>query len=136
MGGDIKGLQLAEFLIKKGRKVTIVSEDPPDLWGEGLPNVNNLKLNTWFQEKGIEIYREARYEEILKDGLVITTKEGDKKTLKADSIMTVFPLMKNEDLYNSLQDKVPEVYAIGACTEPKTLIVDAVKAGNELASSI
>ena len=50
--------------------------------------------------------------------------------------MTVFPLMKNEDLYNSLQDKVPEVYAIGACTEPKTLIVDAVKEANELASSI
>jgi 2,4-dienoyl-CoA reductase (NADPH2) len=136
MGGDIKGLQLAEFLIKKGRKVTIVSEDPPEMWGEGLPNVNNLKLNTWFQEKGIEIYREARYEEILKDGLVITTKKGEKKTLKADSIITVFPLMKNENFYNSLRGKVPEVYAIGASREPKTLIVDAVKEANELASSI
>ena len=26
MGGDIKGLQLAEFLVKRGRSVTIVEE--------------------------------------------------------------------------------------------------------------
>ena len=35
MGGDIKGLQLSEFLMKRGRNVTIVTEDGPEQWGEG-----------------------------------------------------------------------------------------------------
>jgi 2,4-dienoyl-CoA reductase (NADPH2) len=136
MGGDIKGLQLAEFLLKRGRKVTIATDEPPDTWGEGLPNLNNYKLNVWLQQQDIEVFRNVRYEEITKNGLVITTPEGDRKTLNADSIVPVFPLRSDEDLYASLQGKAPEVYAIGACKNPKALIVDAISDASEVASSI
>ncbi len=72
----------------------------------------------------------------MRSALVDTSKEGEKKTIKADTIIPVFPLLKNEALFSALQGKVPEVYAIGACTNPKALIVDAVKEANELASSL
>jgi len=136
MGGDIKGLQLAEFLLKRGRKVTIVTDEPPDTWGEGLPNLNNYKLNVWFQQQHMEVFRNVQYEEITKNGLVITTQEGKRKTLNADSIVPVFPLRSDEDLFDSLQDRAPEVYAIGACKNPKALIVDAISDASEIASSI
>ena len=136
MGGDIKGLQLAEFLLKRGRKVTIVTDEPPDTWGEGLPNLNNYKLNVWFQQQNIEIIRSVQYEEITKKGLVITTQEGERKAIDADSIMPVFPLRSDEDLSASITDKAPEVYSIGACKNPKALIVDAISDASEIASSI
>jgi thioredoxin reductase len=45
-------------------------------------------------------------------------------------------LKTNEDLRESLQGKVPEVYSIGACKDPKALIVDAVEDAAKIASSI
>ena len=136
MGGDIKGLQLAEFLLKRGRKVTIVTDEAPDKWGEGLPNLNNYKLNVWFAQQDIEIIRGVQYQEITQRGLIIATAEGEERVLKADSIMPVFPLRADEDLYQTLQGKVPEVFSIGACKNPKALIVDAIADASEVASSI
>ncbi len=136
MGGDIKGLQLAEFLIKRGRKVTVVTEEAANKWGEGLPNLNNYKLNVWFQQQDIEVIREVRYGEITKNSLIVSTKEGEQKTLNADSIVPLFPLRKDEDLFTRLQGRVPEVFSIGACNNPKALIVDAIADASEIASSI
>jgi thioredoxin reductase len=138
MGGDIKGLQLAEFLLKRGRKVTIVTDEAPDKWGEGLPNLNNYKLNVWFAQKGkdIEIIRGVQYQEITQNGLIVTTKEGEERMLEADSIIPVFPLRADDDLHKTMQGKVPEVFAIGASKNPKALIVDAIADASEVASSI
>jgi 2,4-dienoyl-CoA reductase (NADPH2) len=113
-----------------------VTDEPPDTWGEGLPNLNNYKLNVWLQQQNIEVFRNVQYEEITKNGLVITTQEGEKKTLNVDSIVPVFPLRSDEDLYASLQGKASEVYPIGACKNPKALIVDAISDASEIASSI
>jgi len=136
MGGDVKGVQLAEFLTKRGRKVTLVCEEDDAKYGEGLPRLNNFKLNEWFNEKRVEVIKNAQFEEITKTGLVFTTKEGERRTLKADSIVPIYPLSKNEDLYESLEGKVPEVYSIGACKNPNSMIVDAVEDAAKVACSI
>jgi pyruvate/2-oxoglutarate dehydrogenase complex dihydrolipoamide dehydrogenase (E3) component len=136
MGGDVKGVQLAEFLTKRDRKVTLVCEEDDMQYGEGLPRLNNFKLGEWFREKGVQIFRNARFEEITKTGLVFTNPDGSRVTLSADSILPVYPLKTNQDLYESLQGKVNEVYAIGACRDPKALIVDAVEDAAKIASSI
>ena len=136
MGGDVKGVQLAEFLTKRDRKVTLVCEEDDMQYGEGLPRLNNFKLGEWFKEKGVEIIKNARFEEITKTGLVFTNRDGERVTLTADSILPVYPLKANEDLRESLEGRVPEVYAIGACKDPKALIVDAVEDAAKIASSI
>lgn len=135
MGGDIKAVQLTEFLTKRGRKVTLVCEEDEMQYGEGLPRLNNFKLGEWFKEKGVEIIKGARFEEITKSGLAFSTREGERTVLHADSIVPVYPLKKNEDLYTSLQGKAPEVLAVGACKDPKALIVDAVEDAAKSASS-
>jgi len=136
MGGDVKGVQLTEFLTKRGRKVTLVCEEDDAKYGEGLARLNNFKLNEWFREKGVEVIKNARFEEITKSGLVFTTQEGNRVTLQADSIVPVYPLNKNEDLYEILQGKVSEVYSIGACKNPNSMIVDAVEDAAKVACSI
>ncbi len=136
MGGDIKGVQLSEFLLKRGRKVTLVCEEDDLTFGEGMPRLNTFKLNEWFKEQGVEIFKNARFEEITKTGLIFTDREGNRTTLNADSIVPVVPLKKNEDLYERLQGKVPEVHAVGACKDPKALIVDVVEDAAEVALSL
>jgi NADPH-dependent 2,4-dienoyl-CoA reductase/sulfur reductase-like enzyme len=50
IGGGIEGCQLAEFLVKRGRKVTIV-ETAPAL-GKGLLSDDPDRLFKWFNKKG------------------------------------------------------------------------------------
>ena len=53
------------------------------------------------------------YEEITDKGLVITTKDGSKETIEADTIIPTSIFKPNTELLESIKKKVPEVYAIG-----------------------
>jgi pyruvate/2-oxoglutarate dehydrogenase complex dihydrolipoamide dehydrogenase (E3) component len=83
-------------------------------------------LLIWFKKKGVTLISGVReYVEITEKGLTIITSDGKKQVIEADSIVTALPLTPNNELLSSLQNKVPEVYAIGDCREP-LLIADAI----------
>lgn len=134
MGGNIQGCQVAEFLVKRGRKVTIV--DTAKEIGDGLVEtfVKSFLL-MWLAEKGVTMMTEVKYEGITDKGLTITIKEGKKQTIEADTIVTAMPLQPNNELLKSLESSVPEVYAIGDCREPH-LIIDAIADGSRIARAI
>ena len=136
MGGDIKAVQLSEFLIKRGRKLTIVCEEDDMTFGEGLARLHNFKLNEYFAKNGVEVIKNASFKEITKSGLTFTAQDGKERTVEADSIIPVHPLKENLNLKESLQGKVSEIYSVGAAKKPASLIVDAVEDAAEVAFSI
>ena len=77
----------------------------------------------------------AKYVEITDKGLVIINKEGQKQLLEADTIAVALPLKPNMELFKELQNRVPQVFAIGDCNEPR-LILHAVADGYKVGSSI
>jgi 2,4-dienoyl-CoA reductase (NADPH2) len=134
MGGNIQGCQTAEFLVKRGRKVTIV--DTAEQIGEGLLEAFiKPHLLNWLDKKGVTMLPGVTYAKITDKGLTITTKKGRKQTLEADTIVTAMPLQPNAELIKSLKGSVPEVYAIGDCKEPH-LIVNAIADGSRIARTI
>jgi pyruvate/2-oxoglutarate dehydrogenase complex dihydrolipoamide dehydrogenase (E3) component len=133
IGGGLQGCELAEFLVKHNRKVTIV-EAAPEL-GEGVPERKRHSLFRWLKSKGVTMLAGIRYEEITEKGLNITTKEGKRLTITADTIIPAVPLLPNTGLIEAFKSKSPQVYFIGDCVEPK-VIIDAVAAGYNTASSI
>jgi 2,4-dienoyl-CoA reductase (NADPH2) len=133
IGGAIQGCQLAEFLVKRGRKVTIV--DTEKELGQGLAPERKTRLFYWFAKKGVALITGVKLEEINEKGLLITTEEGKKQTLEADSIIPALPFAPNTGLLNSLQGKVPEIYTIGDCDNPG-IIPDAISAGWQIANKI
>ena len=136
MGGDVKAVQLSEFLVRRGRKLTIVCEEDDMTFGEGLPRLYNFKLNEYFAKHGVEVIKNARFKEITKTGLTFTTQDGKERTVEADSIIPVHPLKENNSLKENLQGKVSEIYSVGAAKKPASLIVDAVEDAFEIAFSI
>jgi 2,4-dienoyl-CoA reductase (NADPH2) len=134
IGGAIQGCELAEFLIKRGRKVTIVdtSEELCDM----MPVRNKIKLLKWLPGKGASLISGIKeYVEINQEGLTVINGEGKRQTIEADTIVTALPLRPNPELLNALQGKVPEIYDIGDCREPG-LILSAVADGYRVANSI
>ena len=134
MGGGVQGCEVAEFMVKRGRQVTIV-DTAKTLEDARLPKARTLRLFRWFAKKAITMMTEVKYEEITDKGLTITTKDGKTQTLEADSIIPVTPWAPNTELFNSLQGKVPEVYAVGDCREPN-LMIDAIADGYWTARNI
>jgi 2,4-dienoyl-CoA reductase (NADPH2) len=127
IGSDIHGCELAEFLTKRGRKVVIV--DKVETPGDGMINHLKLQLFWWFHKKGVEMINGVKeYVRITDKGLVILTADGYNRTVQGDSIIPVMSFIPDNTLLQELQGKVPEVYAIGDCNEPK-LIVDAIASG-------
>jgi 2,4-dienoyl-CoA reductase (NADPH2) len=133
IGGELHGCEVAEFLVRRKRKVTIVEES--EVLGKGVIDFRLGLLMDWFNRKGVTIMTGVKSMEITDRGVVITTKEGKKETIEADSIVHTSPLTPNISLFESLKGKVPEVYAIGDCKEPR-LIVDAIAEGWQIARRI
>ncbi len=126
IGGAIHGCELAEFLVKRKREVTIVHTD--EVLAEGIPIEDQLRLFPWFDRKGVVRYAGVKYESITDEGLTITTKEGKKKTLKADTYIVAIPMLGNKESTNQFKGKAKEVYDVGSCVNAG-LIVDAILDG-------
>ncbi len=133
IGGGLQGCELAEFLVKRGRKVTIV--ESAETLGEGVPERKRHPLFRWLNNKGVSMIAGVKYEEITDKGLVILTKEGERQTISANTIVPAVPLKPNTELFQSLEGKIPEIYLIGDCSDPQ-VIIDAVSGGYHVANSL
>jgi 2,4-dienoyl-CoA reductase (NADPH2) len=133
IGGSMHGCELAEFLVKRGRKVTIV--DTAEAIAGDMIDLNRGRLFAWFLRKGVTTIPQVTYEAITDKGLVILTKEGNRQTIEADTIVPAMPPVSNAELRKRLEDKVPEIYSVGDCKEPR-LILDAIADGARVARAI
>lgn len=132
MGGTIHGCELAEFLIKRGRKVTIVHNGTEI--GEGMTGDDKFQFMRWIAGKNIPVITGAVIEKITDTGLIIITG-GKEQSIKADTIAFALPLQSNHALQQQLDEKLTEIYAIGDCNEPH-LIADAIAGGSKIGHSI
>jgi 2,4-dienoyl-CoA reductase (NADPH2) len=133
IGGQLQGCELAEFLVKRNRKVVIV-ESSNEL-GTGLVAERKPRLFYWFNRQGVTVLSGVKYEEITDRGLNIVTKEGQRKTLEADTIITAMALAPDMELEKALEGKASEVYAIGDC-KAAGLIIDAISDGYHVTHDI
>lgn len=133
IGGQIHGCEIAEFLVKRGRQVTII--ESAEQLGGGIPGAVRTRLLAWLAEKGVTVLTGATIEKITGKGLNITTRAGEKQTIEADAILSALPLRADTGLCEVLQKKVPEVYAIGDCHEPH-LILEATADGARIGHAI
>lgn len=127
IGGAMQGCELAEFLVKRGRTVTIV--DKSEIEGTGLTLAMSAYLFPWFEKKRVRLIGGVReFVEITDRGIDIIDREGVRMTIEADTVVPALPLESDMALVEALEGKGAEVYAIGDCAQP-SLIVDAIGTG-------
>jgi 2,4-dienoyl-CoA reductase (NADPH2) len=133
IGGLLHGCQVAAFLVKRGRHVTIV--EASDQLGEGIPVAMKPRLLEWLAEKGVAMLTGTECTEITDEGAIVRTKDGTVKTIIADTVITALPTLSNPALSKVLEGVVPEVYAVGDCGESR-LILQAIADGSRVGHSI
>ncbi len=127
IGGTIEGCRLAEFLVERCRNVTLVDRDEI-LGGEPLMRFPSIEKVTRMPE--------VQYEEITDKGLSVTTREGKRRTIEADTIITATSPSLNVELLKAIEGKVPEVYLIGIDDKEPSSIMNAIGYGYRVAKAI
>lgn len=130
IGGERVGCETAEFLAEKGKKVTITRRGPEMALKEGA-YLRPFFLNRLL-EKGVTLLTEIQYNEVSPRGLAITTEEGRKITIEADTIVLAAGSIPERELYEEVSKKVRETYLVGDCLEPRTIgeaIADGYRIG-------
>jgi len=118
VGSDLAGLEAAEFLVKRGKQVTVIDEAPAPF--EGVLIHWLVRLMPWLEAKGVVIYNGVKYGKVTSRGIDFTTAEGEDKTISADTVMVVNSYGRNEALYDALEGIVSERYLIGDAARDKT----------------
>ncbi len=129
MGGQLHGCQTAEYLLSLGKKVTIVHRESREDLGEGLLEVfMKPYLLWWLEEQGVEFITDATFEKVTKEGLQISTPEGGRRLIKADTVMTALALQPNPEIVRLAEETGASVHVVGDAGHP-ALMVDAVASG-------
>jgi 2,4-dienoyl-CoA reductase-like NADH-dependent reductase (Old Yellow Enzyme family)/NADPH-dependent glutamate synthase beta subunit-like oxidoreductase len=132
IGGGMVGCETAEFLVDRGKKVTVL--EILDRLAIGMIPVLRFPLLTRLREKGVTLFTGVKYEKIRNGELTITDKTGNQIKLKAETII-IATGSKPNDKWILLKEKLPELYFIGDCVEPCG-IKEAIATGNQVACSI
>ncbi|MEJ5201663.1 MAG: NAD(P)/FAD-dependent oxidoreductase [Anaerolineales bacterium] len=137
VGSDLAALQTVEFLVKRGKQVTLV--DTAENIGKGTGIHLLVKYPLWLQAVGVAVYTGVKkYKAVNKEGLVIETKEGQEVTLECDTVMVVTQYGQNTDLFDALEGIVQERYLVGdaASAEGPAYIHGAIRDGANVALKI
>jgi len=119
IGGTYAGCEMALFLAQKGRQVTVVESLGQDNVARDMFLGNRMHLLKLLDDNGVDILTDTETLEIIDEGIIIADKNGEKSTLRADTMMLSIDLKPGDALVKALEGKVPEVYAIGDYVEPR-----------------
>jgi 2-enoate reductase len=133
IGGGSIGCETALYLAQKGKKVTVVELLANVM--RDLHKVNKMHLLELLSATNVEILTETSVLAITNEGVNIAKKCGDKSFLKADTIVLAVGMNPREGLFETIKDRVPRVYAIGDCVEPRK-VINAIWEGFRLARLI
>ncbi|MBT4511320.1 MAG: FAD-dependent oxidoreductase [Chloroflexi bacterium] len=114
IGGDLAGCELAQFMAERGRKVTLLEKGETVAPEVGPKRLDNLQ--GFMDRAGVKVMTQVTVKEITKKNVVFETSDGKNQTIEADSVVITGEAEPNMDLYNAMEGRVPEVYAIGDCS--------------------
>jgi pyruvate/2-oxoglutarate dehydrogenase complex dihydrolipoamide dehydrogenase (E3) component len=130
IGGGLVGCELAEYLAEKGKKVTVTNILPE--MAEGVSPVLRGYLLDRLVEKGVELLTNVAYDHFGPEGVFLSTKEGTRRTIQADTIILAAGFTPCRQLYEEIKEKVPEIKLVGDCVEARS-IRDAIADGYRVA---
>ncbi|MCP4905160.1 MAG: FAD-dependent oxidoreductase [bacterium] len=132
VGGGYQGGQLAEFMIKRGRMLSLVEKGPKI--GEGVVPHQLMKLMPWLLAKGVQTLTAAEIESISGHRVTVVSR-GQRRTLEADSVIVIDAPASNPRHVDDARGLVEEVHRVGGSRAPG-MILDSIADGDRVGHAI
>ncbi len=134
IGGELVGLELAEYLAERGRRVTVL--EPSNRVGKGLFLVRRMRLIDELQgHLGVSINVGARDIRIGDHSVSYTNERAQERSVAADHVIVAQGAAANTTLADTLSAAGFTVHTIGDCTGV-SYIEGAMEDAAELAATL
>jgi 2-enoate reductase len=120
VGGGLVGCEVAVYLQKKGKKVTII-EMMKRLVPEEIDLNTRMGLMNIVKESKVEVLTDTKLLEVTGQGILVNSG-GTRRELKADSVVLAVGFKPESALRDKLEGKVPELFAVGDCVKARKII--------------
>lgn len=111
VGGGLVGLELAEFLVERGRHVAVIEESPFLAPQMSIPR--RWRTLHVLREHGAELLCSARIEAFTEAGVELKTADGEPRLVAAKQILIATGAVPNRELAKTLESLTCDVHAIG-----------------------
>jgi 2,4-dienoyl-CoA reductase (NADPH2) len=133
IGADLAALELAEFLAQRGRHVGILEMADQIAPEVGMKRRDEHMMS--LDRAKVAINTGVRIQRIERHSVVLLLESGGEHHVRADNVILAGRVEADTNLFESLRDRVPEIYAVGDCTG-LGLIKKATLEGTEAASAL
>lgn len=133
IGGELVGLELAEFLAERGRKVTVLEETNHP--GKGLFLVRRMRLLDELGHLGVDLRRGATGITIGEHRVTYTNSRRQERSVAADHVIVATGATGDDSLAEQFKTSGFSVHSIGDCTGVG-YIEGAMEAAAEVAVAI
>ena len=114
IGGELVGLELAEFLAHRGRKVTVLEES--SRVGKGLPLVRRFRVVDACKALGVPLLTDVSDFRIGDRQVSYRNAAAQERTIAADSVIVAQGAMGDASLADALSTAGLKVHMVGDCT--------------------
>ena len=126
-------IELAEFLVERGREVTVVSSLRS--MAPEMALARRWRVLRSLREHSVTLVNKVKYEEINEKGVVVSDKKANKQTFEADTVVIAEGIKNNPGLFQSLEGKLPNLYHAGDSADVR-LILGAIEDGARIGIKI
>jgi 2-enoate reductase len=120
IGGGMVGCETGHYLAKQGKTVTIM--EILKRMANDMFFMTRRRLMDELRNKKVTLLASTTCEEINEGGVLVTTAEGKKETIPADTIIIAVGYDANDRLYKALEGKIREIYCIGNSAKPRRIL--------------
>lgn len=114
IGGELVGLELAEFLAHRGREVTVLEED--NHVGRGIMLVRRFRAIDDCKRLGVKMLTQSREVAVENGSVSFTNRHGQRRRVQADHVIVARGATANLELANQLIALGHKVHTIGDTT--------------------
>jgi len=132
-GGGLVGCEVAEYLVKQGKRVTIV--EMLDEIAADQEYYSKKVLTEELKEAGVQIMVKTKIKKITPDTMVVENVNREEMTLKADTIILALGMKPNRTLEDEMRNSGIPFYTIGDCVQPRR-IAQAIHSAAQVAREI
>jgi 2,4-dienoyl-CoA reductase (NADPH2) len=133
VGGNLMGLELAEWLARQGFRVHVL--EPTRRLATPAGKKRRGDHAKRLDLLGVPVNTGVALQGIDEEGVILDLGDGRKKVVKARTVILVGERVADGDFFERVQSLAPEVHAIGDCTGfglSKKAVADATKVAYEL----
>lgn len=121
--GGIEGAEAAVSLAREGKEVSLLENGPPEAVGTApyMDMVRRPVLQGYLQEAKVRVLSSVTLRGVENGGMRVAHPDGKEEVVAADTVILALGRRSNGQLARELAGKVPELYLVGDCVEPRRI---------------